>query len=157
MATGPRVTLEPIPLSLSNTGATWLDSTSAGYDTGSPGGTITAWTTELGVRIPNPSGKVVLAFACGATAAGVTQILVGSLVGTTGQVLPATTYEYTIAANTSGWLGPFDATTWNQMSPATVTYSGGINTTALTSAALGCVVVDLTTTTTLALRAYGLY
>jgi hypothetical protein len=155
MATGPRVTLQPIPLSLTSGGATWLTSTSAGYDTGT--GTITAWTGQLGVMIPLTAKNVILAYACGATAASVTQTLVGALVGSTGQVLPATTEQFTIAANTSGWLGPWDVPTFAQVNPTGVTYSGAINTTPLTSAAQGCVVIDLTTTTTLALRAYGLY
>lgn len=155
MATGPRVTLNPIPLSLTSGGATWLTSASPGYDTGT--GTVTAWSGQLGVMIPITAKNVVLAFACGATAASVTQILVGAPVGSTGQVLPPATVQYTIAANTSGWLGPWDVSTYAQVNPTGVTYSGGINTQALTSAAQGCVVIDLTTTTTLALRAYGLY
>ena len=156
MATGPRVTLTPIPLSLTNMGNTWLTSASAGYDLGSPSA-ITAWGTTLGVMIPNPSKNVILAFACGATPAGVTQVLVGATVGSTGQVLAATAEQYTIAATTTGWLGPWDPGTWNQVNPTSAAYTGAINTTALTAAAQGCVVIDFTTTTTLAVRAYGLY
>lgn len=156
MATGPRVTLQPIPLNNTPNGpGLWLTSTSAGYDTGSPGGTQTAWGTTLGVQVPN-NGQIVLAFACGATAAGVYQILVGDLVGNTGQVLPATQITGTIAANSSGWLGPWSPATYNQQAPAQVTYAGAINTQALTSQAQGCVVIDFTTTTTLAVRAYQL-
>lgn len=155
MATGARVTLSPIPLSQGAGGSTWLTSGTAGYDTGT--GTVTAWSSQLGVMIPLSAKNVILAYACGATAAGVVQVLVGSTVGTTGQVLPATAEQYTIAASSSGWLGPWDVSTFRQVNPAGVTYTGAINTTALTSAALGCVVIDLTTTTTLALRAYGLY
>ena len=155
MATGPRVTLNPIPLSQTNTGALWLTSGTAGYDTGT--GTITAWSGQLGVMIPLTAKNVILAFACGATLAGATQVLVGQTVGSTGLVLPATTEPYTIAATSSGWLGPWDVATFAQVNPTGVTYSGAINTTALTSAAQGCVVIDFTTTTTLALRAYGLY
>jgi hypothetical protein len=107
------------------------------------------------VQVPNPGGNVILAYACGATAAGICQVLVGDLVGNTGQVLPATTYQFTIAANTSGWLGPWSPVTYNIQSSA-VTYTGDINTQALTATAQGCVVVDLTTVTTLALRAYSL-
>lgn len=156
MATGPRVTLQPIPLNTTPNGpGLWLTSTSAGYDTGSPGGTQTAWGTTLGVQIPN-NGQIVLAFACGATAAGAYQVLVGDLVGNTGQVLPATQIAGTIAANTSGWLGPWSPATYNQQAPTQVTYTGAINTQALTSQAQGCVVIDFTTTTTLAVRAYQL-
>jgi len=155
MATGARVTLNPIPLSQGSAGSTWLTSGTAGYDTGT--GTVTAWSGQLGVMIPLTAPNVVLAYACGATLGGVTQVLIGATVGSTGQVLPATIRQYTIAASSSGWLGPWDVATYAQVNPTGVTYTGAINTTALTSAAQGCVVIDFTTTTTLALRAYGLY
>jgi len=155
MAAGPRVLLQPIPLNLSPHGATWLTAASPGYDLGSPSA-ITAWGTALGVMIPNPSGNVILAFACGGTAAGATQTLVGDVVGSTGQVLPATTDQYTIALNTTGWLGPWSVSSYNQQAPTLVTYAGAINTQALVAQAQGCVVVDFTTTTTLAVRAYSL-
>src|SRR6516164_9582831 len=145
MATGPRVLLQPIPLNLSPHGALWLTSATPGYDLGSPSA-ITAWGTALGVMIPNPSGNVILAFACGGTAAGVTQTLVGDVV--------ATTDQYTIALNSTGWLGPWSVSSYNQQAPTLVTYAGAINTTALVAQAQGCVVVDFTTTTTLAVRAY---
>ena len=155
MAVGARVTLQPIPLNLSPNGALWLTSASPGYDLGSPSA-ITAWGGALGVRLPNPSGNVILAFACGATAAGVTQVLVGDVVGGTGQVLPATAYQYTIGSNSSGWLGPWSPASFNQQAPANVTYAGAINTQAMTATEQGCVVVDFTTTTSLAVRAYSL-
>lgn len=155
MAAGARVTLQPIPFNLNPNGpGLFITATSPGYDLGSPSA-ITAWSGQLGVMIPN-NGQVVLGFACGATAAGAYQVLVGDLVGNTGQVLPATQIAGTIAANTVGWLGPWSPNTYNQQSPTTVTYSGAINTQALVAAAQGCVVVDFTTTTTLALRAYQL-
>lgn len=154
MATGPRVTLQPIPLNLNPNGpGLWVPSTTPGYDLGSPSA-ITAWSGQLGVMIPN-NGQVVLAFACGATLAGPYQVLVGDVVGGTGTVLPATNTAGTIAANTSGWLGPWSPATYNQQAPTLVTYAGAINTQALLAAAQGCVVVDFTTTTTLALRAYS--
>jgi hypothetical protein len=156
MATGPRVTIQPIPLNLTPNGpGLWVTSGTAGYDTGSPGGSITAWGGALGVMIPN-NGQVILGFACGATAAGAYQVLVGDLIGNTLQVAPATDEAGTIAASTQGWLGPWSPQTYNQQAPTNVTYAGAINTTALTSAAQGCVVVDFTTTTTLAVRAYQL-
>lgn len=155
MAAGARVTLQPIPFNLNPIGpGLFITAASPGYDLGSPSA-ITAWSGQLGVMIPN-NGQVILGFACGATAAGAFQVLVGDLIGNTGQVAPATMEAGTIAANTVGWLGPWSPATYNQQSPTTVTYSGAINTQALTSAAQGCVVVDLTTTTTLALRAYSL-
>lgn len=155
MAAGARVTLLPIPLNLNPIGpGLWITATSPGYDLGSPSA-ITAWSGQLGVMIPN-NGQIVLGFACGATAAGAFQVLIGDLVGNTGQVAPATTEAGTIAANTQGWLGPWSPATYNQQAPTQVTYSGAINTQALVAAAQGCVVVDFTTTTTLALRAYQL-
>jgi hypothetical protein len=155
MAAGARVTLQPIPLNLNPAGpGLWVVATSPGYDLGSPSA-ITAWSGQLGVMIPN-NGQVVLGFACGATPAGAFQVLVGDLIGNTGAVLPATNIAGTISANTAGWLGPWSPATYNQQGPTLVTYAGAINTQALTNAAQGCVVVDFTTTTTLALRAYSL-
>lgn len=154
MPAGARVTLNPIPLALSPNGATWLPATTPGYDTGT--GTVTAWSGQLGVMIPNPGGNVIMAYACGATLAGVTQILCGDVIAGI-QVLPPTTYQYTIAATTTGWLGPWSPATFNQQAPTVVAYGGTmINTQALTSAAQGCVVIDFTTTTTLAVRAYSI-
>lgn len=158
MATGPRVTILPIPMNTApnqQTISIFPSAPSAGYDLGSPPGTFTAWSTTLGVQIPN-NGEVWLWYWCGATAAGVYQVLIGDLIGNTGQVPPATDITGTIAASTSGWLGPWSPATYNQQAPASVTYSGAINTTALTSAAQSCVVVDFTTTTTLSVRAFSL-
>lgn len=156
MAAGPRVTILPIPMNNTPLTGTFPTAPAAGYDTGSPGGSFTAWGTTLGVMIPTPSinSTVWLWYFCGATLAGNTQVLVGDLVGNTGQVLAATTEQQSIAANTTGWLGPFSPSTYNQQAPTLVTYSGAINTQALTAAAQGCVVVDFTTTTTLSVRAY---
>jgi hypothetical protein len=158
MATGPRATLTPIPLNLyPNMQASSVFPTSGnGYDTGSPGGTFTAWSTVLGVQIPN-NGQVFLYYINGATAAVPYQVLVGDVIGNTGQVAPATTITGTIAASSSGWLGPWSPATYNQQAPTNVTYSGATNTQALTSAAQGCVVIDFTApTATFAVRAYTL-
>jgi hypothetical protein len=157
MATGPRVTILPIPMNNTpNTPALFPSAPSAGYDTGSPGGTFTAWSTTLGVQIPVPNQQstVWLWFWCGATLAGAYQVLIGDTVGNLNLPYPATTYAGTIAANTSGWLGPWSPSTFAQQQPANLTYTGAINTQALTAAAQGCVVVDFTTTTTLSVRAY---
>jgi hypothetical protein len=154
MPSGPRVAIQPVSLNTTPGGALWVTSGTAGYDTGSPGGTETAWSTALGVLIPN-NGQVILGFACGATAAGVCQVLIGKTVAGS-LVIDATAEQYTIGASSSGWLGPWSPATFNQSNPAGVTYTGAINTTALTAAAQGCVVVDFTTTTTLAVRAYQL-
>ena len=154
MAAGARVTLQPIPFNLTPLGGLFITATSPGYDLGSPSA-ITAWSGQLGVMVPN-NGQVILGYACGATLAGAYQVLVGDLVGNTSQVLPATIEAGSIAANTVGWLGPWSPATYNQQAPTAVTYTGAINTQALVAAAQGCVVVDFTTTTTLALRAYQL-
>ena len=154
MATGARVTLNPIPLSSGAAGSTWLGSGTPGYDTGT--GTVTAWSGQLGVMIPNPAQNVILTYACGATPAGICQVLIGQVVA--GQfVVDATVDQYTINASSSGWLGPWNPSTYNQTNPTGVTYTGAINTAALVAGAQGCVVIDFTTTTTLALRAVGMY
>jgi hypothetical protein len=154
MAAGPRVTLAPIPFNLAPLTGLFIVATTPGYDLGSPSA-ITAWGTTLGVMIPN-NGQVILGYACGATPAGAFQVLVGDPIGNTGLVAPATSEAGTIAANTVGWLGPWNVNTYNQQAPTQVTYTGAINTQALVQAAQGCVVVDFTTTTTLAVRAYAL-
>ena len=154
MATGARVAIQAIPLNSTPGGALWVTSGTAGYDTGSPGGTITAWSSALGVLIPN-NGQVILGWASGATAPGNAQVLIGKIVAGS-FVVDATAEEYSIPATSQGWLGPWSPATYNQVNPAGVTYTGAINTTALTSAAQGCVVVDFTTTTTLTVRAYQL-
>lgn len=153
-----RVAVLPVNFNAGSAGSAFPVAPAAGVDAVGAGGSAfaTAWPgTISGVMIPN-NGQVLLYYICGATAAGVTQVLVGETVGNTGQVLPATTYEYTIAANSSGWLGPWSPATFNQQAPASVTYSGLINVTALTAGAQGSVVVDFTTTTTLSVRAYQL-
>jgi hypothetical protein len=160
MATGPRSLVQPIPLNLyPNMQASSVFPVSGnGFDTGSPGGTFTAWTvaSTLGIMIPN-NGEVFLWYVNGATAAVPYQVLIGDLIGNTGQVAPATTIAGTIAASSSGWLGPWSPATYNQQAPMSVTYTGATNTQALTSAAQGCVVIDFTTPTiTFAVRAYTL-
>ena len=72
----------------------------------------TAWSTAIqAVAVPNPSGNVFLWYYCGATAAGVVQVLVGEQIAG-GQILPATTAQ-TIAASSSGWIGPLSPATYN--------------------------------------------
>jgi len=157
---GPRLLVTPAPF---NTGSAlsvfplYATVGAPGVDVAGAGGTAfaTAWGTNYGVFIPNQgNGAVWLYFTCGGTAAGIYQVLVGQPVGNTGQVLPATTETGTIAATTSGWLGPFSPATYNQSSPTNVTYAGALNSQALTSAAQGCVVIDFTLPTTLCVRAY---
>jgi hypothetical protein len=156
---GPRVLMQPALFNQASPATANLFPTysAPGIDAVGAGGTnfATAWGTNYGVMIPNQgNGAVWLYFLCGGTAAGITQVLVGDLVGATGQVLPATTYQYTIALSTSGWLGPFSPATFNQQAPTQVTYAGALNSQALTAQAQGCIVIDFTLPTTLCVRAY---
>lgn len=148
---GPRALCQPIPLNTTPLAGVFPPASTPGYDPGT--GTITAWGANQGVYIPN-NGQVWLYWAAAATAPGVTQVLVGDLVGNTNAVVPATTEQQTLAASSSGWLGPWSPATYNQQAPTIVTYSGAVNTQALVAAMQGCVVIDFTTITTLAVRAY---
>jgi hypothetical protein len=153
-----RVVVTPAPFNTGPALSAFPTYSAPGVDAVGAGGTnfATAWPGAIsGVVIPNQgNGAVWLYFVCGGTAAGAGQVLVGEVVGGTGQVLPATTEPFTIALTTSGWLGPFSPATYNQAAPTVVTYTGLINATALTAAAQGCVVIDFTLTTTLCVRAY---
>ena len=157
---GPRLLVTPAPFNTASAVSVFpLYATvgAAGVDVVGAGGVnfATAWGTNYGVFIPNQgNGAVWLYFTCGATAPGVYQVLVGQVVGGTGQVLAATTETGTIAASTSGWLGPWSPATYNQSSPTNVTYAGALNSQALTAQAQGCVVIDFTLPTTLCVRAY---
>jgi hypothetical protein len=118
----------------------------------------TAWGgTISGVYFANPNGLVWVYYTCGTTAASTYQVLVGDQVGpgATGLYLPATANTGTIAASTSGWLGPFSPATYNQTTASIAnSYSGAINSTALISGMQGCVVIDFTATTALEVRVY---
>ena len=123
----------------------------AGYDTGSPGGTFTAWSGVSGVYYPNYSGNVWLWYYCAATGAGVTQLMVGEMVA--GQVVPVGTTR-TIAATESGYLGPLSPQTYNQTGTSITAFSTTPLAGALPAGAAGCTAVCFTTTTTLSVRAY---
>jgi hypothetical protein len=111
----------------------------------------TAWgTAPNAVAVPN-TGSVLLWYWCGATGAGITQVLVGEQVA--GQVLPATT-AMTLAANSSGWIGPLSPAVYNIQNVATVPASS-IVTGAMPAAYAGCFVVSFTTTTTLLVAAFS--
>lgn len=126
----------------------------AGIDlTGTGTGFATAWGSSNVVLVPNTSGNVILWYYCGATPAGIAQVLVGNPVA--GQVLPASTTR-TIAATEAGWIGPFSPATYNVRNTSLVP-SGIAGTPVIASwpnAALGCFAVAFTTTTTLTVRAY---
>jgi hypothetical protein len=159
LATGPRLAVTPAPFGTGSAVSVFpLYATvgAAGVDVAGAGGTAfaTVWGTNLGVMIPNASnGQVWLYYTCGAVTPGY-QVLVGDLVGNTGAVIPATVEAGTLATSSSGWLGPWSPAGYNQQAPTLVTYTGAVNTTPLTAAAQGCVVVDFTATASLCVRAY---
>lgn len=146
--------IQPYNLNATPTTGAFFTTTpsSWGYDNGT---TVTAWTagsTNV-VLVPNSSGNTFLWYYCGATPAGVAQVLVGQVLA--GQALPATTAQ-TIAATSSGWLGPFSPAVYNignvNVVPTGIAGSPTIST--WPNAALGCYAVAFTTTTTLLVRAY---
>jgi hypothetical protein len=160
MATGPRLLVQPALFNQAGGAPSvfplYATVGVAGVDAAGAGGAAfaTAWSTNLGVMIPNQgNGAVWLYYTCGA-ATPTYQVLVGDLVGNTGQVLPATTNAGTLVTSSSGWLGPWSPATYNQQAPTQVTYAGAINTTPLTAAAQGCIVVDFSATALLCVRAY---
>lgn len=126
----------------------------AGIDQAGAGGNAfaTAWGTNNVVLVPN-TGNVFLWYYCGATAAGIAQVLVNDPIA--GQVLPASTAK-TIAATESGWLGPFSPVTYNianlNLVPAGI--AGTPTIASWPAAGQGCYAVAFTTTTTLSVRAY---
>ena len=156
---GPRIAVTPAPF---NTGSAvsvfplYATVGVAGVDAVGAGGTsfATAWGANYGVLIPNQgNGQVWLYYTCAAVTPSY-QVLVGDLIGNTGQVIAATAEAGTLATSSSGWLGPWSPATYNQQAPTVVTYTGAINIQALTAAAQGCVVVDFSATTSLCVRAY---
>ena len=148
-----RVTLLPIPFNLAPLTGVFPLASSPGYDAGSPSA-ITAWPNVSGaIRIPN-NGQVLVYWAAGATLPGVTQVLVGDPIGNTGTFAPATTEQQTLAATNSGWLGPWSPGTYNIQQVGT--NFGGLNSQVTVAADVGCVCIDITTTTTLVMRAFQL-
>jgi hypothetical protein len=126
----------------------------AGIDLVGAGGNAfgTAWGSNNVVLVPN-TGNVYLWYYCGATLAGIAQVLVNDPIA--GQVLPASTAQ-TIAATSCGWLGPFSPVTYNianlNLVPANI--AGTPTIASWPAAAQGCYAVAFTTTTTLSVRAY---
>jgi hypothetical protein len=150
-----RVTCLPIPFNNQPLTSVFPLASSPGYDPGSPS-SITAWPNVSGaIRIPN-NGQVMLFWASGATLPGITQVLVGDPVGNTGTYAPGTTIQATLAASSSGWLGPWSPNTYNIQGVSGQTFSGAINSQAIVAADVGCVLIDFTTTTTLVVRAFTL-
>jgi hypothetical protein len=95
-------------------------------------------------------------WASGATLPGVTQVLIGDPIGNTGTYAPGTTEQQTLAATSSGWLGPWSPATYNIQGVSGQVFSGALNSQAIVQADVGCVLIDITTTTTLVMRAYTL-
>jgi hypothetical protein len=113
----------------------------------------TAWgSAPVGIAVPNPSGNVMLWYYCGATPAGVAQVLVGEQIAG-GQILPATTAQ-TIVASSSGWIGPLSPATYNIANVTNVPASS-IVTGSMPAAYQGCFVVTFTTVTTLLVAAFS--
>jgi hypothetical protein len=127
----------------------------AGIDlTGTGTGFATAWSPNNVLLIPNTSGNTMLWYYNGAGgAAGITQVLVGGNVA--GQVLPASTTR-TIAATESGWLGPYNAATYNinNVNLVPTGIAGSASIASWPAAAIGCWAVAFTTVTNLCVRAY---
>jgi hypothetical protein len=125
----------------------------AGIDAAGAGNAFaTAWGSNNVILVPN-TGNVWLWYYCGATPAGVAQVLVQDPIA--GQVLPASTAK-TIAATESGWLGPYSPVTYD-VANVNLVPTGIAGTPTIASwpaAAQGCYAVAFTTTTTLTVRAY---
>lgn len=141
--------------SLASSGTFYTGSSpSAGIDlTGTGTAFGTAWGSNNVLLVPNTSGNVMLWYSNTTATAGACQVLVGQIVA--GQVLPASTTR-TIAATESGWIGPFNAGTYNIKNTALVP-SGIAGTPSIASwpqAAVGCWAVAFTTPANLSVRAY---
>jgi hypothetical protein len=129
----------------------------AGIDAAGTGGAsfATAWTGLQGIMFQN-NGLMFVWFYCGATLAGVVNILQGRKVE--GQLPPSTTFGPTIAATSYGWLPNLSPADFNQQdatafgggsSPGGTSLGGAVGT-----AGVGLTCIDFTTTTTLAVRVY---
>lgn len=132
---------------------------SAGIDAAGTGGSsfATPWTGLQGIEFVN-NGMCIVWFYCGATPAGVVNILQGEKVA--GQLPPAATFGGTIPATTYGWIPPLSPSAFNQQdqnafsgssAPGGVSLGGGVG-----SGGQGLTCIDFTTTTTLSVRVYQL-
>lgn len=148
-----RVTCLPIPFNATPLTGVFPLASTPGYDAGSPSA-ITAWGAIQGIRVPN-NGQVMVYWASGATLPGITQVLVGDPIGNTGAFAPATTEQQSLAASSSGWLGPWSPNTYNIQQVGN-TFAGAINSQVTVAADVGCVLIDFTTITTLVVRAFTL-
>lgn len=147
-----RVTIQPIPLNIPIGGAlgAFIPAGSVGYDTGSPGGSFTAWGGAQGIQFQN-NGLVFVALVNGASAS-VAQLLVGQK--DAGVNLLAATFQTTIAASSPpSWLPPLSPQTFNQ--PDASAFSGQ-PAGAIGVSGQGLTCIDFTVTTTLGVRLYQL-
>ena len=148
------VPIQPYNLNATPTTGQFFAATPAafGYDNGT---TVTAWGGNNVVLVPNTSGNTFLWYYCGATLAGIAQVLVGQVIA--GQAFPAVTAQ-TIPATSSGWFGPFSPATYNidnvNIVPLNSSIAGAPTIATWPTAALNCYAVAFTTTTTLLVRAY---
>lgn len=121
-----------------------------GYDTGSPGGTLTAWSGVNGVQFAN-TGNLVLAYAVGGTLS-TAEVLVGRKAGA--GLLPVNTaVSITLAATTTGWIGPFSVQDYTQTDATQ--YSGAVGG-VIGTTGVGLTCIDFTSTATLSVRLYQL-
>jgi hypothetical protein len=154
-----RITVQPVLLNsvaLTAVGS-FPVAPSAGVDAAGTGGSAfaTAWGSNAGIQFQN-NGLCFVWFYCGATPAGVVNILQGRKVA--GALPPSTEFGGTISANTYGWLPPLSAHDFNQVdtsawgggsSPGGSSLGGAVG-----SSGQGLTCIDFTTTTTLSVRVY---
>jgi hypothetical protein len=146
-----RVTLLPVNLNASAlTPGVWLAAGTPGYDTGSPGGTITAWSTANGIQYVN-NGLIFIGYANG-TGSVTADILVGRKAG--GGLLPAFGAQtVTIAASSAGWIGPYGVQDYTQTDS---TQYSGAPAGAIGTPGVGLTCIDFSSVTNLAIRLYQL-
>jgi hypothetical protein len=147
-----RATIQAVNLNANSlTLGTWVVSGTAGYDTGSPGGSITAWAGVTGVQFIN-NGNMVLGVANGATST-TAYILVGRKGGAS--TIPLYTAEsVTIGASVAGgWVGPWSVQDFTQTDATQYSGApGGV----IGAAGVGYTCIDFLNTTTLTVRLYQL-
>lgn len=112
----------------------------------------TAWGSNNGVYVVNPSGNVVIWYYSGTTGGGVTQVLIGQTIA--GQVIPVATTR-TLAANESGLIGPLSPATYNLTGASIAAFGTSPLASTIPAGAAGCLAVCFTATTDLSVRAYS--
>lgn len=157
-----RILVTPVNLnavSLTAGGVFPTSAPTAGVDAAGQGGTnfATAWgSTAQGIMFPN-NGQCFVWYWCGATLAGAMNILQGRKVE--GQLPAASTFGWSIAASSAGYIPPLSPQDFNQQDANAFNGAGtpggtAIVTGGITTAGVGLTVIDFTTTTTLSVRVY---